>query len=685
MSSIVGSYFCDKMTILSQFGVYSFLSYQNNFQVVDKSYQWVDLSSLLAQSIVRAKDNFMVYFCDKFPLVYQSNQIKTTSGQILLNNVQNAMYNNLTSELCETQSEFIVQQNNECFVFQLNYDDSYQIKVELTKTEIVKQPNCLTCSSQIEWQELFQKSVEIHQQSIQNTQVKIEQFWNSYTEIIHPGIFISSPIQLTFVLNEISQNSFKNIDNAVNYLKTISGQLVISIYNVICYQQPVFDFIYSNLYEVIIEIFNKSNFHMLQIIKVLFWQNRIDEAIELVIQSQSYQGYEEFLKYLYIEKEVRNQLSLVQYQQVISNYYKIFQSNLVDLDYQNIFLILFSYHILEYGTQQLSISFDPNIKLYIGKHTYNIVPIFDYATQLQVAILCSYNEHVDYFISQQNEVSKLGLTCFQIAIMGGNTEMIVKFQDQMKIQTFHITSLMFLMTTYTQNIPDQTLNKLIQLQAGMINQNKQCALQLYLQQKEPKQIPSHFINLLLEKEFKLLTFNSIVEFMTFMSFRQFQYLNEINFVEGLSVSEAVLYTIIQHNILYPTFEFLNPDMIRNTRFSQVCAKSLTHKHIILLFQHFSFSLSHDIAFLKQILLEQTTIKPIKDCLLNNLNILRGFSCNDFAINFKKIKFTNEFKKVDYFYKPIVAFDSFDGADIFSRNNQDYTKLFYLVNDLWQSE
>ncbi|CAL6060906.1 Hypothetical_protein [Hexamita inflata] len=173
--------------------------------------------------------------------------------------------------------------------------------------------------------------------------------------------------------------------------------------------------------------------------------------------------------------------------------------------------------------------------------------------------------------------------------------------------------------------------------------------------------------------------------MTFLSFKQFQYLSQLNFVDGISVSEAILFTIIQHNIMYPAFQFVNIDIKRNTRFRPICAKHLTHDHIKLLFQHFSFSLSHDIAFFNQILSVQTNLKPIQSCLKNNVNLLRGFSCYDFAINYKKIKSTNELKKVDYFFKPIVAGDSLDGADVFSRNNQDHTKLFYLVNDLWQSE
>ncbi|CAL6017594.1 Ankyrin_repeat-containing domain superfamily [Hexamita inflata] len=654
---------------------------------------WMDLVPLLPQTVV--KQNFMVYFCNKIPLIFQNNQIMTVSGQILLNDIQSVQYNNLTSEVSDRKSECIVQQNNQYFALQLNYDEMYQLKAQLSEIENITQPDCQTFSSEIQWEEFLQKTV----QNFINTQYKKEEFWNFYTDVVHPGVFVCQPVELINIIEEISINSFKNIDNAVKYLQTQSDQLLkISFF--ICSQINVFDFIFSNLYEVIVEIFNRSNTSVLQIIKVLFWLNKIDEAIELVNQSQSLQAYEEFLNYLNLTYD-NCKLSLAKYQYFISNFYLIFQDNLPNLDFQNIFATMFVYHLMIYGTEQINISFDPNIKLYIGKH--NDLYIQDYATQLQVAILCSYNKYVDYFISQKNEVSKLGFTCFQIAIMGGNTEMIVKFKDQIQIQTYHITSLMLLMTTYQESIPDTILERLIELQAGMISKNKLCALQLFLQQ--PKQISLKYIKLLLEKEFKLISFSQITEFMTFLSLKQFQYLSQLNFVDGISVSEAILFTIIQHNIMYPAFQFVNIDIKRNTRFRPICAKHLTHDHIKLLFQHFSFSLSHDIAFLNQVLLVQTNLKPIQSCLKNNLNQLRGFSCYDFAINLTKIQFASnqfkkvidfainlmkiqqekDFKKVDYFFKPIVAFDSFDGADIFSRNNQDHTKLFCLVNDLWQSE
>ncbi|CAL6080787.1 Hypothetical_protein [Hexamita inflata] len=654
---------------------------------------WMDLVPLLPQTIV--KQNFMVYFCNEIPLIFQNNQILTVSGQILLNDIQRVQYNNLASEISDRKSECIVQQNNQYFVLQLNYDESYQLKVQLSKIENITQPDCLTFSFEIQWEEFLQNTVK----NFINTQYKKEEFWNFYTDVVHPGVYICQPVELINIIKEISINSFKNIDNAVKFLKTQSDQLL-KIGFFICSQINVFDFIFSYLYEVIIEIFNRSNTSVLQIIKVLFWLNKIDEAIELVNQSQSLQAYEEFLNYLNLTYD-NCKLSLAKYQLFISNFYLIFQNNLPNLDFQNIFSTMFVYHLMIYGTEQINISFDPNIKLYIGKH--NELYIQDYATQLQVVILSQcYNKYVNYFISQQNEVSHLGLTCFQIAIMGGNTEMIIQFQDQMKIQTFHITSLMLLMTTYQESIPDSILERLIELQAGMISNNKLCALQLLLQQ--PKQISLKYIKLLLEKEFKLISFNQITEFMTFLSFKQFQYLSQLNFVDGISVSEAILFTIIQHNKMYPAFQFVNIDIKRNTRFRPICAKHLTHDHIKLLFQHFSFSLSHDIAFLNQILSVQTNLKPIHSCLKNNLNLLRGFSCYDFAINFKKVKIINQFKKVidfaitlmkipretdlkrvDYFFKPIVAGDSLDGADVFSRNNQDHTKLFYLANDLWQSE
>ncbi|CAL6060890.1 Hypothetical_protein [Hexamita inflata] len=335
-----------------------------------------------------------------------------------------------------------------------------------------------------------------------------------------------------------------------------------------------------------------------------------------------------------------------------------------------------------YGTEQINISFDPNIKLYIGKH--NNLYIQDYATLLQVAILCSYNKYVDYFISQQNEVSQLGLTCFQIAIMGGNTEMIVKFKDQIQIQTYHITSLMLLMTTYKESIPDTILERLIELQAGKMSQTKQlCALQLYLQ--EPKPIPKKYINILLEKEFKLLAFDSIKEFMVFLSLRQFRYLNLLSFVDGVSVSDAVLYTIMQHGKTYQAFKFINPVLKRNTRFHVEFVDNITYEQIKLLFQHFSFSLSNDLLFLGTMLQQQTNLKPIKSCLKNCFNELRGFSCYDFAINFMKIQQEKDFKKVDYFFKPIVACEFFDGTDIFQRNEQDHQLLFKLMDNQWESD
>ncbi|CAL6060908.1 Hypothetical_protein [Hexamita inflata] len=446
----------------------------------------MDLVPLLPQTIV--KQNFMVYFCNEIPLIFQNNQIVTVSGQILLNDIQRVQYNNLASEISDRKSECIVQQNNQYFVLQLNYDESYQLKVQLSKIENITKPDCQTFSSEIQWEEFLQNTV----QNFINTQYKKEKFWNFYTDVVHPGVYICQPVELINIIEEISINSFKNIDNAVKYLQTQSDQLLkISFF--ICSQINVFDFIFSYLYEVIVEIFNRSNTSVLQIIKVLFWFNKIDEAIELVNQSQSLQAYEEFLNYLNLTYD-NCKLSLAKYQYFISNFYLIFQDNLPNLDFQNIFSTMFVYHLMIYGTEQINISFDPNIKLYIGKH--NELYIQDYATQLQVAILCSYNKYVDFFIQQKNEVSKLGFTCFQIAIMGGNTEMIVKFKDQMQIQTYHITSLMLLMTTYQESIPDTILERLIELQAGMISKNKLCALQLFLQQ--PKQISLKYIKLLLQ-------------------------------------------------------------------------------------------------------------------------------------------------------------------------------------------
>ncbi|CAL6080769.1 Hypothetical_protein [Hexamita inflata] len=685
MCSIVGSHLSSKLTILSQFGIYSFLSYENNFEIMNKSTtQWIDLTRFLAQSIVSSKNNFMVYFCNKIPLVFQNNQIKTIAGQILLNDVQNMQYNNLTSELNDTQSQCIIQQNNEHFNLLLNNDEQYQIMVELTNIDNVTQPECKTFSSCIEWEEFLNKCVEDHVTSIQNSENIRDEYWIIYTEVMHPGVYVSQPAELTFILEEISKNQFKNIDNAVKYLKTISDSLI-QLQNLICFHISVFNFIFSYLYEVIIEIFKISNTNIPQIIKLLFLTNYIDEAIELVSQSQSLYAQEEFLNYL---NSTQNncKLSLAKYQLFVSNFYLLFQDNLPNLDFQNIFTTMFVYHLMLYGTEQINISFDPNIKLYIGKHTNNIVQILDYATQLQVVILSqSYNKYVDYFISQQNEMSQLGLTCFQIAIMGGNTEMIVKFKDQIQIQTYHITSLMLLMTTYQESIPDTILERLIELQAGMISKNKLCAFQLYLQ--EPKPIPKKYIKILLEKEFKLLAFDSIKEFMAFLSLRQFRYLNLLSFIDGVSVSDAVLYTIIQHGKTYQAFKFINPDMKRNTRFHISCANitNITHEQIKLLFQHFSFSLSNDWLFLAMMLQQQTNLKPIQSCLKNSFNELRGFSCYDFAINFMKIQQEKDFKKVDYFFKPIIAGEFFDRTDIFQRNEQDHQLLLKLMNDLWQSD
>ncbi|CAL6115023.1 Hypothetical_protein [Hexamita inflata] len=490
MCSIVGSHFSGKLTILSQFGIYSFLSYENNFEVMNKSTtQWIDLTTVFAQSIVSSKNNFMVYFCNKIPLVFQNNQIKTIADQILLNDVQNMQYNNLTSELNDTQSQCIIQQNNEHFNLQLNYDESYQIMVELTNIDNVTQPECKTFSSRVEWEEFLNKCVEDHVTCIQNSENIRDEYLILYTEVMHPGVYVCQSVELTFILEEISKNQFKNIDNAIKSLKTVSDQLI-QLQNLICSHKSVFDFVFSYLYEVIVEIFNQSNTNMLQIIKLLFYLNKIDEAIELVNQSQSFL---EFLKYLYLT-QYNCGLSLAKYQYFISNFYLIFQDNrfyprFSNLEFHTIFSTMYIYHLMLYGTEQINISFEPNIKLYIGKHTNNIVQILDYATQLQVVILSQcYNKYVNYFISQQNEVSHLGLTCFQIAIMSGNTEMIIQFQDQIKTETYHITSLMLLMTTYQESIPDTILERLIELQAG--SQTKQlCALQLYLQ--EPKPIPQN--------------------------------------------------------------------------------------------------------------------------------------------------------------------------------------------------
>ncbi|CAL6060918.1 Hypothetical_protein [Hexamita inflata] len=439
--------------------------------------------------------------------------------------------------------------------------------VELTNIDNVTQPECKTLSSRIEWEEFLNKCVEDHVTSIQHSENIRDEYWILYTEVMHPGVYVSQPAELTFILEEISKNQFKNIDNAVKYLKTLSDQ-IIQLENLICSHISVFDFVFSYVYEVIVEIFNKSNTNMSQIIKLLCYLNKIDEAIELVNQSQSLLAYQEFLNYLNLTYDNCG-LSLAKYKLFISNFYLIFQDNLPNLDFHTIFSTMFVYHLMLYGTEQINISFDPNIKLYIGKHTNNIVQILDYATQLQVVILSqSYNKYVDYFISQQNEVSQLGLTCFQIAIKGGNTEMIIKFQDQIKTETYHITSLMLLMTTYQE-----------------------------------------------------------------------------------------IYNYI------------------------------THEQIKLLFQHFSFSLSNDMLFLGTMLQQQTNLKPIQSCLKNSFNELRGFSCYDFAINFMKIQQEKDFKKVDYFFKPIIAGERFADISLYlggPKMSIHFNTLEYRFKTLWAS-
>ncbi|CAL6082605.1 Hypothetical_protein [Hexamita inflata] len=685
MSKNTGCNLNDQLTILSQFGIYSFLSYQNRFEIMNKiSPQWMDLTAFLPESIVKNNEDFMVYFCDKIPLIFSNTQIQTFAGQILLNNVQSVIYNNLSSEISESQSALIIQQNNKYFGLQLNYDEQYQINVELTETENVKQPECLTFTTELEWENFLQKTVGKYIETVYNREFGIifdapNQFWNFYTDVMHPKYYVTQSIELTLILNEISLNSIKNIENAVKYLKTVSNYLVERLDNIICQQTNIFNFVFSNLYEVMVEIFNKNNFYMLQIIRMLLKQNRIDETLKIINESQRFQAYDEFLKHLCVSDKDRSKVSLAQYQQIVSKFHLLLQHNLADFDFLNYQLMLFTFHLFQYGTQQINVSFDSKIKLYIGRQ--NTLKIPDYATLLQVAILFHYNDHVGNFISQQNEVSQLGLTCFQIAIMGGNTEMVVKFQCQLQIQTYHITSLMLLMTTYTQKIPDQILEKLIQLQAGMITKHKQCALQEFLY--HPKPIPLKCICAILEKEFKLLTFDSIQQFMTFLSLKQFHYINQINFVDGICISEAILFTMIQHDTIYQAFQFISSDIKRNTRFRPVCAKFITHKHINLLFQHFSFSLSHDMLFLGVMILSQTNLKPIESCLRNSQNILRGFSCYDFAINLMKIQQTKDFKKVDYFFKPLVMGDSFEGLDVFSRNALDHLKLCQFLDDQWE--
>ncbi|CAL5989060.1 Hypothetical_protein [Hexamita inflata] len=679
MNKIAGSNLSGQLTVLNQFGIYSFMCYKNTVAVLNKhTQQWMDLTGDLPESIISSKDTFMVYFSGKIPLIFQNSQIKTTTNLILLNDIQNVQYNNLTSELSDNV-QCIVQQNNEYYILQLNYDESYQIKVELTKIENIIQPKCKSFSSETKQELFIFKLVEKYINNEYNSDNK-ELFWNTYTEVMHPFSFVRQPVQLTLILDEISKNSFQNVDNAINYLEVaLSDQLIISELDYfICSQITLFNFIYLNLYKVIVEIFNYKIVNMKLIFKLLLEQNRIDDVLKLIQNTQSqYQAYEEFIYYLNASENDRNQLTLAKYQLFIYNFKLLLQRNQEDLDLQSTLLILFEYHLIQYGTQHIRVSFDPDYKLYIEKHNALLIP--DYATQLQVVILCHNNEHVEFFLSQNNEVSQLGLTCFQMAIIGGNTEMILKFQNQIQIQIFHATSLMLLMKTYTESTPEQILNKLIDLQAGMTSQHYQCALFQFL--NEPKPIPMKYLKILLQKEFKLVNIDSIVLFMTFLLLKQFRYLNQISYIDDISVSEAVLLTLVQFNKTYPAFLFINPEVRRNTRFSD-CVSFIDHKHLILLFQYFAFSLSHDISLLTQILSSQIHIESLFSCLQNSQNLLRGFSCYDFAVNFKKIKKTTDFKKVDYFSKPIVAGDSFDNIDVFQRDFTDHQQLLLLTYQLW---
>ncbi|CAL5970074.1 Hypothetical_protein [Hexamita inflata] len=672
MNKIAGSNLSGQLTVLNQFGIYSFMCYKNTIAVLNKNDQyWMDLTASLPESITSSKNSFMVYFSGKIPLIFQNNQIKTTTNIILLNDIQNVQYNNLTSKFSDTV-QCIVQQNNEHYVLQLNYDESYQIKVELTKIENIIQPKCKSFRSESNQEYFFRELVEKFVNTEYNYDTK-EVFWNTYTNVMHPYSFISQPVQLTFILNEIYKNSFKNVDNAITYLKVaLSDQLIISeLYYFICSQVTLFNFIYLNLNKVIFEIFNKNTVNMKLIFKLLLDQNRIDDVLELIQNTQSqYQAYEEFINYLNESYKDRTLLTLAKYQLFISNFKLLLQRNQEDLDLQSTLLILFEYHLIQYGTQHIRVSFDPDQKLYIEKHNALLIP--DYATQLQVVILCNNNEDVEFFLSQNNEVSQLGLTCFQMAIIGGNTEMILKFQNQIQIQIFHTTSLVLLIKTYTESIPEQILNKLIDLQAGMTSQSYQCALYQLL--NEPKPIPMKYQKILLQKEFKFVNFDSIVQFMTFLQLNQFRYLNQISFVDGISVSEAVLLTLVQFNKTYPAFLFINPEVRRNTRFSRDCVSFIDHKH-------FAFSLSHDISLLTEILSSQIQIEPLFSYLQNSQNLLRGFSCYDFAINFKKIE-TRDFKKIDYFSKPIVVGDNFDNIDVFQRDFADHQLLLLLTYELW---
>ncbi|CAL6075098.1 Hypothetical_protein [Hexamita inflata] len=280
--------------------------------------------------------------------------------------------------------------------------------------------------------------------------------------------------------------------------------------------------------------------------------------------------------------------------------------------------------------------------------------------------------------------------------MANNQEILVKFSDQINIINSDVTSLMILCATYFQMNTDivvtNIIQQLIDQQAGMQSRQKLCALQLYLNSHFQLKLPIQYIIMILEKEHQLLQFNSMPPFQNYLKLRKFQYLNEIKYIQALGISEAILLTILGDDILYSAFKFIAPQQRRNTRFSTIYIQCIPSKVVRILFKFYSFSLSHDVFFLRK-LVEQwrgISILPIERCLKDNFNTLRGFSCLDFALNVLREDKQSVFwywkiKQQDYFQKPINILLPFMDIDIFERKGDNYENLSQILNDEWQTE
>ncbi|CAL6067077.1 Hypothetical_protein [Hexamita inflata] len=160
----------------------------------------------------------------------------------------------------------------------------------------------------------------------------------------------------------------------------------------------------------------------------------------------------------------------------------------------------------------------------------------------------------------------------------------------------------------------------------------------------------------------------------------------------IGISEAILLSMLGDDTLYSAFKFVSPSLRRNSRFSPVYAKYIDSRHVRILFKFYSFTLSHDVFFLRK-LVEQwrgISILPIKRCLKENFNTLRGFSCLDFALNVLREDKQSVFwywkiKQQDYFQKPINILLPFADQDIFERKGDRYENLSLIMNDEWQTE